>query len=1144
MKRIAVSHSNIHFSNIIQESDSFNILEDEFMYNGGGVGLGDFNQDGKTDVYFAGNRVPNALYLNQGDFRFQEVGAESGTAASDIWSSGVSVIDINEDGRLDLYVSATHEQEPEKRRNKLLINLGTNKEGIPQFEDQAESYGLDDTSHTTQSVFVDYDLDGDLDVYMLLDEMLLKRSSTIQEKKLDGSSPITDKLFRNDGGIFTDVSREAGILIEGFGLGIAVLDVNQDDYPDLYISNDFVTNDVLYVNQQDGTFKNQIRKYIKHQSYSSMGSDVADLNGDGQLDLMTLDMLPNTNQRVKQMMNQTRFIFYELLERREYELQYVRNCLQISNGSGYSELSHLAGVEATDWSWSALFADYDLDGKKDLFISNGFPRDVTDLDFGHYRVGVKGRFSSTEVVLSQIPEVKIRNFFYQNQGDLYFQDVSESWGLEVASFSNGAAYGDLDNDGDLDLVVNNINDSAFVYQNQASTVHPDRHFLHLQFDGPPGNPLGIGAKVWVNEDDFQEYQENYPIHGYLSSMEPGLHIGLDTLQQLTFIRVRWSDGQETHLHDVQADQSILIRYADAHKPKINTSIQVTPLLTAAEIPGLQFLHEEQNNFMDFRIQALLPHLHSREGPGMAVGDVNQDGLDDLYIGNGKDRKGQLLMQDSSGAFQAYPFGEDNKSDDLGSLLLDVDGDQDLDLYQVRGGTEYRAYDTAFQDRLYLNDGSGTFTYAKDALPSSTVSSSSVNAADLDRDGDLDLFVGGRIIPQAYPMPESSFILQNEGGTFVDKTAEICPECLEIGMVSAALWTDVDQDGWVDLILLGEWMPLTLFKNKQGQLQKITPQISGPEISRGTLNTSGWWNSISSGDMDKDGDLDYILGNQGLNNQYEASQSHPLLVYAKDFDDNGSVDHVIGAYREGKYYPIHLRNDFLSQLSKMKERFFTFAEYANAGFFDLFTEEELQESYQAEAAIFESVYLENLGNHSFVMHPLPTQTQYSPVYGSLVDDVNQDGSLDILLIGNRYGTETFSGRHDASIGTVLLGDGTGNFEPIPANQSGFVVDGDAKSLLRLHAVNHNSLYLAAQNNGELQTFVNVPNSKKPMVDIEMRALDAAVRIVYADGHKEIRECYYGSGYLSQNTRRMKILAQGVEEIWIQSYNGQERKIYPK
>lgn len=1145
MERIDPGHSQIHFTNTIVETDSFNILEDEFMYNGGGVGLGDFNQDGKTDIYFSGNRVANALYLNQGNFQFQEVSEESGTAAEDIWSSGISVIDINQDGRLDIYISATHEDDPAKRRNKLFVHQGNNEKGIPIFEDQAEQYGLDDTSHTTQSVFFDYDLDGDMDVFLLLDEMLLKRSSTIQRKKVDGSSPTTDKLFKNEGGTFIDVSQDAGILIEGFGLGVAVMDVNQDDYPDLYVSNDFVTNDVLYVNQKDGTFRNSIRDYIKHQSYSSMGSDVADLNGDGKLDIMTLDMLPNTNQRVKQMMNQTRYIFYELLERRDYELQYVRNCLQISNGEGYSELSHLAGVEATDWSWSALFADYDLDGKKDLFISNGFPRDVTDLDFGHYRAGVKGRFSSTEVVLSQIPEVKIRNFFYQNQGDLQFQDVSESWGLELPSFSNGAAYGDLDNDGDLDLVVNNINDSAFLFRNDASGLFPERRYLDLQLEGPPSNRQGIGAKVWLSYGNGNiDYREYYPYRGYLSSMAAGLQFGLDSIQVIDSIRVRWGDGKENLLSNIRTNQSLVIAYTDAEEVlEPSAAGPSSPLLTLVDSVGIDFRHEEQNSFMDFRVQALLPHMHSREGPGIAVGDVNGDGLQDFFIGNGKDRAGQFFIQKEDGSFFSKPLNEQTKSDDLGALLLDVDADHDLDLYLARGGTEYRAYDSAFQDRLYLNDGTGSFSYAKDALPASSISSSTVNAADIDRDGDLDVFVGGRVIPQSYPMPESSQILLNEGGIFSDRTADLCPDCEKLGMVSAAVWTDFNQDDWIDLIVVGEWMPITFLQNDHGKLKKVETRFYGSG-KRSLPNTRGWWNSISAADLDHDGDIDFILGNQGLNNQYEASQEHPLLVFAKDFDNNGSIDHVIGAYREGSYYPIHLRNDFISQLNKMKERFFTFAEYAGAGFYDLFSEEELEGAYQAQVAMFESVYMENLGNQEYRIRPLPIEAQYSPVYGSLIEDYNQDGHSDVLLIGNKYGTETFSGRHDASVGLLLLGNGEGHFDAVPASQSGFVVDGDAKSLTILQRANKQPLILATQNNDDLLTFALPSQDTTSSLILPVARQDMMARIQFKDGRTEHKPFFYGSGYLSQQSRQLAIDSQTVEQVWLTSFDGTERKIYPE
>ena len=1135
-KRVESSHSNITFENRITETDSFNILFDEFMYNGGGVGMGDFNNDGLEDIYFTGNQVNNKLYLNKGNFKFEDVTAQSNTLAEDIWSSGVSVVDINNDGWVDIYISATHDKDPRRRRNKLFINEKSTES--PVFSEQSKQYGLADSSYTTHSVFFDYDLDGDLDVFMLIDEMILKRSSTIQPKITDGSSQTTDKLFRNDGGIFIDVSKEAGILIEGFGLGVAVLDVNEDKFPDLYVSNDFITNDVLYVNNGDGTFSDQISDYIKHQSYSSMGNDVADINNDGKLDIMTLDMLPNTNQRLKQMMNQTRYLFYDLMEKKNYDMQYVRNCLHVNTGGGFSEVGLMAGVGATDWSWSVLLADYDLDGSNDIFITNGFPKDVTDLDFSDFRVDIKGRFSSTEVILSQIPEVKINNFFFSNRNGLKFDDVSSLWGIDEPSFSNGAAYGDLDNDGDLDLVVNNINQEAFLYENRANSIYANRNSLRLQMKGPKENINSIGAKIWVKVGSDTLYKEHYPYRGYISSVQEGLHFGVGEAKQVDWLKVEWGDGRSVVKNNLAIEELIILDYKESVEKDQFTEMEIPTIFQWSNSDlNIRFSHFEEE-FQDFRIQVLLPRKHSREGPSIAVGDIDSDGDEDFFVGNGRGKPGVFFSQNATDQFESKPILDTTNSEDVGTMLFDADNDGDLDLYICSGSSEYEVNSVDFQDRLYFNDGLGNFVLNGPALPENFSSNSTINAADFDRDGDLDLFVGGRLVPQSYPMPASSQLLLNENGRFENVNSELAPMLDSLGMVTSAIWSDFDQDGWTDLIVVGEWMPITFLKNESGKLVHRALEIKSNGNQK--IHTTGWWNSIVGADFDKDGDVDYIVGNQGLNNHDNPSQEHPLKMFAKDFDKNGSIDYAIGAWRETDYYPMHFRNDLIRQMNFLRKKYLNYEIYANEKFENIFSKEDLDDALYAEASLFETVLLENR-NGSFILHELPREAQFAPVHGIQVMDVAGDDNLDVVLIGNRHHSETFTGRHDALNGLILEGDGQLNFKTRSLKKNGFVVKGDGRALACLVDRNGNQLILASQNGDELLAFKE--NAKGTRHSIPTNALDARVVLEYDSGDIELRELYYGSGYLSQSSRKVIFEPETVKKITITDFNDHSRIAWP-
>lgn len=1113
--------TGISFNNNIVETDTFNILTDEYIFNGGGVAVGDFNNDGLPDLFFTGNQVANKLYLNEGNLKFKDVSQEAGIEAADRWSTGVTVVDINGDGLLDVYVCAAMFPSPEKRANMLFVNQGLDGSGIPMFKEMAESFGVAEKGNSMMATFFDYNNDGHLDLYVLNNEQNKAIPSNYREKITDGSAINNDRLYKNNGnGTFTDVTIEAGITIEGFGLGLAVADINGDGWSDLYISNDYTTNDILYINNQDGTFSNRTAEFVRHQSMFSMGSDIGDYNNDGYPDIITLDMLGETNYRKKTTISKNSYQTYISNEQWGYEYQHVRNMLHAGNGPGipYSEIGFMAGMYQTDWSWSPLFVDMDNDGLRDLLITNGFPRDITDKDFANYRADV-GNVASVRQLLDSIPIVKIPNYSFKNRGDWTFEDVGEAWGLNKPSFSNGAVFADLDKDGDLDYVVNNINDPAFVFENTLDKKNPTHTYLRVKLKGNAQNPFGIGAKLTLRfEDGRFLYQEQQLSRGYLSAVEDVVHFGLGA-KNIATLEVLWSDGTFQSIQNPKPNQVLEIKQSEASKvgpeslafPFVPKSLN--PYLTEVSGSlGIDYVHQETDK-IDYNVQRTLPHKLTQFGPSLATGDINGDGLEDFIVGSSAGFSPVVYTQSKDGRFagrELFSADLDKRFEEMGMVLFDLDNDGDLDLYLVSGSPEFLPESEEYLDRLLVNDGKGNFTEQKGALPAVKSSGSVVRAADFDGDGFTDLFVGGRTGIGKYPLPEQSLILKNNQGVLEDVTDLQAPGLRSVGMVTDALWSDVDSDGLLDLVVVGELMPLTVFRNFGDRFEKL--------LDTGIDSSLGWWNSIASADFDGDGDMDYVLGNMGANNYYHPSAENPVKVYAKDFDKNQSVDPVIFTYfkdNEGKRIsvPAHYWDDLYGQSTLFRRKFERYKQYAGVTEGTLFTKEELEGVTMLIGNYDRTSYLENLGNGKFMLHELPLLAQIAPVNGMTLTDVNGDGHMDILLVGNDYGNEVFSGRYDAFTGLVLLGDGAGHFEPVRSLESGFLVPGDAKSMALLHLADGRTVYLASQNRGRLLAFV--PTRAMPASVKKVPATFSTVVLKQADGKERKVELANRSGFLSNS-----------------------------
>lgn len=1088
--RMPESQTGIAFNNEIKESDSLNIFTFEYLYNGGGVGVGDFNNDGLQDLYFTGNAVSSRLYLNKGDFHFTDVTATSGTSTN-YWCTGVAVIDINQDGWKDIYVSTAYSKKTTVSHNQLFLNRGPSSDGIPRFEEVSEKTGLNTSGYHTQAAFLDYDADGDLDVYLCINSFQEPDRNQLKGQRSDGTGESQDRLFRNEGmdstglPFYRDVSKESGIQTEGWGLGVIVKDFNRDGWPDIYVANDFQSNDHLYINQRNGKFTNEIEKYLAHQSHNAMGVDMADINNDGLEDLCVVDMLPDDNLRQKTMFGSVPNDRYQTALKMGYQPQFVRNTLQLNNGllpekSGapaFSEIGNLAGIAATDWSWTPLFADFDLDGWKDLLITNGYVKDITDQDFAAFSSEYlmfgkpEQKMAALREKAKSIGEVKKPDFLFMNNKDCTFTNRAIDDGLSEPTFSNGAVYADLDNDGDPDIVINNLNGLAHVYRN--NSIGPGKkedslHALSVELRGLKGNLEGIGAKVSVWCEGRRQFAEHALQRGYLSSVDPRLFFGLANSRYADSVMIEWPSGRRQELVHVSADRPLILKENDAvQADSSRTSGLPKPLFTnITDAMGLHYVHQE-NDYQDFLYQFTLPHKLSIQGPSLSVADINNDGLDDFYAGGSSRHSGYFFIQSIKG-FEQRALTNDSSSkrqEETGTLLFDADNDGDPDLYCVGGGNEF-GDSSAYTDMFLLNDGKGNFTRTENALPNTSAAGSCVIAVDFDRDGDLDLFVGGYSVPQKYPLPARSYLLRNDrdavnGVRFTDVTEAYCPALMAPGMVTSGLWTDVDNDKYPDLMIAGEFMPLQFYRNLGGK------SFALQDVAAFRF-TQGWYNTLAEGDFDNDGDMDYVAGNLGLNSRYKASRNEAVTVRCNDFNLDGTIDAFLFSFTDHREYPAHTRSTVLDQIPALRKRIYRFHDYGTMGYNEIFTETERRNVKEWPAYEMASLYIENKGKGEFSISRLPMVAQFSPVFGIIPIDINGDEFLDIIGAGNSYAPEALTGRYDASVGWALKGDGHGHFKSIPPAESGFVVSGDAKSLVKLQ-VNGSPAVIASTNSGPLKCF---------------------------------------------------------------------------
>ncbi|MFY0625696.1 MAG: VCBS repeat-containing protein [Reichenbachiella sp.] len=1111
-----------------------------YFYNGGGVTTCDFNNDGLEDVYFTGNHVPSRLYINKGNLNFKDVTKESGLL-NDYWSSGSTFVDINGDGLQDLFVCTVGKNEP----NLLYINKGMNGYGIPKFSEMAEDFGLVEKMASTQAAFLDFDRDNDLDLFIAINSQVMNnRNETVKRNQKEMSYTI-DKFYLNNGNnTFTDVSVETGIINEGYSLGVAINDLNNDGWPDIYVANDFLSNDLIYINNQNGKFVEKGAEMLRHASQNSMGVDIADFNQDGLMDITVVDMLPQSNRRRKMMLAPINYDLYEYRKELGYIPQLVRNTLQINNGidpggfNSFSEIGCLTGMYSTDWSWAPLWVDFDNNTTLDLYITNGYYRDLTDLD---YSLGLEQdlQFGTADYLLDiqlegidKLRTIKESNFLYLNDGSLILEDISTSSGISEASYSHGSAYSDLDNDGDLDLVVNNLGHEAFLFENTTNKSSNDKigNHLDIRLNGPGQNTNAIGSRISLfNKGESQEYFHSN-VRGYLSSMGSTIHFGLGSQMHIDSIQILWPDGKILRNYNVEANQTIYFDHSSAENPEQKEMDHKTIFEELTDSLQLNYAHLE-NQFVDFKNDPLLLKMYTKEGPSMAVGDVNNDGEDDLIVGGAAGIKTTLFVQEYGVFREKSILAADSLYEDMGMLLFDFENDGDLDLYVTSGGAEQLGKKEFYQDRFYINsDGEFQRDYS---IPSIMESTKVVKGADFDRDGDIDLFVGGMILPGQYPRsPQSNLLINTDGKMTIPMSNPV----VDIGMISDAIWTDFNGDDWLDLIVIGEWTDIIMFKNNKGILER--------HIDNGIEGNEGWWNSIAGGDFDHDGDIDYILGNYGLNSYLSASKEKPIRMYVGDYDENGKPDPILSYYtvndeNELNEFPVHTRDALIDQVVGYKRRFKDFKSFANAEFSEVLKSHDRKGIKIMTANNLSSSYLENLGGGYFQISPLPIECQISPVYGVLIDDFNMDGNLDAIVTGNQNSAEPLFGNFDASNGTYLIGDGTGNFKAVQTVSSGLFLDQDQKSVVNM-VVNNKKVMIAGANSGSLTSYGFSALSNPTSEFYTFKAHDVNIEVTYADGRKTKRECYYGNSYLSQSTRKIELTDRMVK-VTVQNTLGEKIRL---